>query len=198
MSIVLLLAFLSVAGVDWWAVARKRAEVEYLAKPAALVSLILFALAGPSPSAWLVTALVFSLLGDVYLMLPGNFFATGLAAFLLAHIAYIVDFHAAFAPRFLWLIALGIISSPITARIVRSVPQRPLGVAVATYIAVILLMAASAAASGSLAAAAGALLFVASDSLIAWDRFVRPIPWGRTAVILTYHLGQLGLVLALR
>jgi len=50
---------------------------------------------------------------------------------------------------------------------------------------------------GNAWAVAGAWLFFASDALIAEDRFVHPRSWGRTAVIVTYHLGQLGLVLSL-
>ena len=39
---------------------------------------------------WFVVALVFSLLGDVFLMLPSDAFVAGLSAFLLAHVAYVV------------------------------------------------------------------------------------------------------------
>jgi uncharacterized membrane protein YhhN len=46
-------------------------------------------------------------------------------------------------------------------------------------------------------AIAGAVLFFASDSLIGWTRFVRPHPWAPVAIIVTYHLGQVGLVLGL-
>jgi len=44
-------------------------------------------------------------------------------------------------------------------------------------------------------AAAGGLLFFCSDSLLAFDRFVRPFPRARFWVRVTYHLGQLGLAL---
>jgi uncharacterized membrane protein YhhN len=49
----------------------------------------------------------------------------------------------------------------------------------------------SAAASASL----GALLFFASDSMLAWDRFLNPLPHARLRVMLTYHLGQIGIIL---
>ena len=42
-----------------------------------------------------------------------------------------------------------------------------------------------------------AVLFMASDALIAWNRFVRR-PWAAVVIMVTYHLGQLGLVTALR
>jgi uncharacterized membrane protein YhhN len=70
-------------------------------------------------------------------------------------------------------------------------------VPVAGYVAVIATMLLFALASGRVLAGVGALLFVGSDSLIAWDRFVRPVPGARVAIMVTYHLGQAGLVLSL-
>ena len=46
-------------------------------------------------------------------------------------------------------------------------------------------------------AALGALLFVTSDGLIGYSRFVRVPSWAPVAIIVTYHLGQAGLVLSL-
>jgi uncharacterized membrane protein YhhN len=48
-----------------------------------------------------------------------------------------------------------------------------------------------------LAGILGASLFYASDALIAWNRFVRETPHARLTVMVTYHLGQVGLVLSL-
>src|ERR1700722_6898358 len=74
-------------------------DTEYIVKPAATAALLLYALAASQSqpvlgftttagsnqlSFWLIAALTASLLGDVYLMLPGNFFIAGLVAFLLA------------------------------------------------------------------------------------------------------------------
>lgn len=39
----------------------------------------------------------------------------------------------------------------------------------------------------------GALLFIASDSLLATNRFVRPLPYGNTMIMLTYALAQVGI-----
>src|SRR5205085_1515979 len=58
-------------------------------------------------------------------------------------------------------------------------------------------MVSAALATGIGLAIAGAVLFFASDTLIAWNRFVAPRPWMRLAIIVTYHLGQGGLVLSL-
>lgn len=40
----------------------------------------------------------------------------------------------------------------------------------------------------------GAMLFSISDWLIGWNRFVNPIPSGRLITIVTYHIGQFGII----
>jgi len=62
---------------------------------------------------------------------------------------------------------------------------------------VFVVMVASAGGTGSLVALAGALLFFYSDAILAWNRFVRPIRYGRVVNLVPYHLGQIVLVLSL-
>ena len=84
-----------VAVADWIAVARDQRSVERIAKPVVIVCLLAaVALAGlgASASRWLlVAALVASLAGDWFLLPPVRFTA-GLAAFLVAHLAYLALF----------------------------------------------------------------------------------------------------------
>ena len=47
------------------------------------------------------------------------------------------------------------------------------------------------------AAAAGAVMFLASDTLLAWNRFVRPVRYGPVGIHVTYHVAQILLVLSL-
>jgi len=47
----------------------------------------------------------------------------------------------------------------------------------------------------ALFASLGAILFYASDSMLAWDRFVNPLSHARLKVMTTYHLGQIGILL---
>ena len=65
------------------------------------------------------------------------------------------------------------------------------------YMGVISVMVACAIGNGDPRAIAGAGLFMFSDSLIAWNRFVRPLAWAPVTIMVTYHLGQAGLVLSL-
>jgi 1-acyl-sn-glycerol-3-phosphate acyltransferase len=64
---------------------------------------------------------------------------------------------------------------------------------VALYVAAIVAMMWRAAARGEAAGLAGALCFAASDSLIALDRFVAPVPGARYAIMALYWAGQMGI-----
>jgi uncharacterized membrane protein YhhN len=71
------------------------------------------------------------------------------------------------------------------------------GAAVTVYIAVIIAMLVAAWASGTVAAAAGSALFVSSDAMIGWSRFVRRFRGHELAIIVTYHVAQALLVVSL-
>ena len=43
--------------------------------------------------------------------------------------------------------------------------------------------------------AAGATVFVASDAVLSVNRFLRPLPHARLAIMVTYHVGQALIVL---
>lgn len=199
MTLPLLAAFALCALTDWVAVGSGRRGLEYVVKPATLVLLIALAATGSAPSPWLLVALACGLAGDVLLMLPRNLFVGGLAAFLVGHLAYWQVFAAPLGSRLLWLGALLVVLSPLARRLLAAVRHRPaLRAAVVAYLVALVGMAASAIASGSAIAAAGGLLFVVSDGLLGWNRFVEPLAGARVAIHATYHVAQLLLVLALR
>jgi uncharacterized membrane protein YhhN len=193
-----LLAFLVLAVADWIAVALQQRPTEWILKPLALLALIGWAATSPSPNWWLVAALAFSLAGDVFLMLPFGLFVAGVAAFLLAHLAYLGTLDGPIAARLGWWAAVLVVTGPFAMRIYRSVTRPPLRAGLAVYMLALTAMTGSAIATGVPAASVGATLFLASDTLIAWDRFVSPQPWARPVIMATYHLGQLGLAVALR
>ena len=198
MSALCLIATLSFGALDWIAVAQERRSLEYVAKPATLGFLLLYAALGSHVSWLLIAALTLSLLGDVYLMLPDELFPVGLGAFLLAHLAYIGAFNATLTARWIWFVIVALASLPLALRIIRAVADPPLRIGIGIYMGAISFMVASALGSGLLTAIVGALLFFVSDALIALNRFVAPFASARLAVIVTYHLGQLLLVIALR
>jgi uncharacterized membrane protein YhhN len=195
---------------DWTAKARSQRVLEYVCKPGTLAALIVAAAAlDPAADAqtrrvWFVAALVFSLAGDVLLMLPQDLFVPGLAAFLVAHVCYLAGFWSSGPEATALVVAVVVVVlvvAPLGRTILRAIARaalpRELRIAVAAYMTVISAMLATALATGNILAAVGATLFVASDSLIAWDRFVRRLAWAPVAIMVTYHLGQAGLVASL-
>lgn len=204
--VALLIAAAVVAAVDWWAVASGRRPVEYVCKPLVLVLLIAMAVAlHPAVGArreWFLAALVFSLAGDVLLMLPDDLFVAGLGSFLAGHLCYIAGLTrhgGAGSTVALAALAVAVVATVPASRILPAVKRGSpkLLAPVAVYMVVISAMVAAAAATGVALAACGAILFWVSDASIAWDRFVRPWSWARTWIMVTYHLGQAALVLSL-
>lgn len=216
LSAVAFIAFGLFAIGDWISRARDSKPLEYVCKPAALVALVVAA-ASLDPTAgldtrraWFVAALVLSLAGDVFLMFDDHatrrrgpdLFVFGLGSFLLAHVCYVIGFWADDAPTgvafAIAAVVVLVVVVPIAMRVVSALRSEPeLRVPVTLYIAVISLMLASALATKNVLAAVGASLFVASDTMIAWNRFVKPFAWASVAIMVTYHLGQAGLVASL-
>ena len=164
---VLLCAFTVAALADWAAVAQRRPDLESVAKPAVLVILILLA--------WLLRADSVDygnqLLIGLVLCLIGDVLLLGRSDrhFLAGLIAFLLA-HVAYIAAFRRIPGEG----PIWWGVI----------AIAVLGGVVIL-------------GIGATLFLASDALIAYDRFVRPLAWGHVVVHITYHLGQLLIVLGM-
>ena len=192
---------------NWTAVARGNKSLEYFCKPATMVALLVVALAVEPDidgrRTWFVLALALSLAGDVFLMLPLDLFVPGLVSFLLGHIAYVVGLRMEGAGATAMLVAalvVVVVAAVVGTRIVGAVrrgSQPELTGPVVAYMAVITTMVTCALATGNPLAGAGAGLFFASDALIAWNRFVQPLAWAPLTIMVTYHLGQAGLVTSL-
>jgi uncharacterized membrane protein YhhN len=126
----------------------------------------------------------------------------GLAAFLLAHVAYVVAMlvlGALSGGLLLGLVGVAIAAAVIGVRIVRGAARHDpaLRVPVLAYLAAISLMVATAAGTGVAVVLAGALLFYASDAVLGWTRFVADFGRSRVVVTVSYHLGQALLALGL-
>lgn len=207
LAVWLLVATLVVATVDWIAVVRDDRRTEYVAKPLTMVLLVATALAlDPSNGTargWFVAALLFSLAGDVFLMLPRDLFVPGLASFLVGHLAYIVGLRylgTSAAGFLIGVVIVGLALPVLGPRIVgaiRNTDDAGLAVPVVVYMTVISGMVVAAGASGVALALAAAVAFYVSDALIAWTRFITVLRHGRLAVMITYHLAQIGLVVSL-
>ena len=172
-------------------------ELHLVFKPLAMV--IALALTWGAPRAlWLRLALLGSLAGDVFLMLPG-LFIPGLVAFLLAHIAYTVRLRQDapwFASRWALALTLGVGALMYTVLWLGGLPAG-LRAPVAAYVVVIALMAAQALGRAnalrdraSVLVGVGACFFMLSDTLLALNRFVTPLPMAQLGVLTTYYLAQ--------
>ena len=204
---VLLALAAAFALIDWIGVAREDVRLRWVGKPATMAILVGVAIALQPASqpqrVIFVAALLLSLGGDVLLLSGDARFLTGLAAFLGAHLAYAGGFLAGGIDRrllLIWVPAVAIVSLAIGGRVLGAIASSRKGAMlppVLVYLLAISTMVALAGAGGRPLAVAGACLFDLSDGLIAWDHFVRPLAWARLPVIVTYHLGQVGLVLSL-
>jgi len=200
----LFLGLAAVAAVsDWVGVGERWKSLEYLAKPLAMVALVGVALSlhaeVPGRRPWIVAALLLSLVGDVFLMLPRDAFVPGLASFLLAHVAYIVAFRidgGSVVALAVSAVVVAVVAVAAGRKVIAGVraSDPAVTVPVVVYIAVIAAMVACALATGNVLFGVGAVLFMTSDSLIAWNRFVRSLSWAPLAIIVTYHLAQAFLV----
>ena len=190
------------AAVTVWAEHRGARRIVYLFKPLTTTLILALALAAPDAvseryRALVCAGLVFSLAGDVFLMLPRDRFVAGLASFLVAHLFYV----AAFAPRPPSFQAPGalLVLTVCGMGLLRAL-WKDLGrlrVPVAVYAAALLGMAWQAAerwmvlgTGPALLGAMGAALFVVSDSALAWERFAARHRYGQGVVLWTYFAAQ--------
>jgi uncharacterized membrane protein YhhN len=167
----------------------------------ALIITLAWGRMGPSPSLYgqaVVVGLLFSVVGDVALMMKGTrWFAGGLGAFLLAHVCYSVGFVGAGIGWAPWqaLPALGMVlwAGWLLRRLLPALRERGQGVMaapVAVYATAISVMVWLAVCSGAPLVVTAAVLFAVSDSALAWNRFVRPLPWRDVIVMATYFTAQ--------
>lgn len=147
----------------------------------------------------LMLALACSLAGDVFLMFEG-LFLPGLVAFLLAHLAYL----ALFLRGLPWLpsraaaLAVALIGAAMYVFLWRGGLPAALRLPVALYVLAIGLMVAQAVGralrlrdGAAWRVALGAGLFMLSDSLLATNRFVQPLPLAPLWVLGSYFIAQL-------
>eukprot|EP01119_Soliformovum_irregulare_P008833 TRINITY_DN21941_c0_g1_i1.p1 TRINITY_DN21941_c0_g1~~TRINITY_DN21941_c0_g1_i1.p1 ORF type:complete len:306 (+),score=15.98 TRINITY_DN21941_c0_g1_i1:118-1035(+) len=153
--------------------------------------------------------LILSLAGDIILINEGDdHFLLGLCVFLLAHIMYIVAFSV--RPRknyprvgmhYMRAIPFVAVGSVITSILTTKLPRDNMilfgGVCAYGFILIIMGWRASArigyhgeTKSSQMIALAGAILFIISDCLLAFNKFHTPIPFAQIFVLSTYWMGQ--------
>ena len=186
-------------------------NVFYISKPVttALILAPVLASVPDSEGAYIpliAGGLAFAILGDVLLMLPEERFILGIGSFAATHALYLAAFIsvagiALVNPSTIPLILFAFIMT----RFLWSGLRKSLQVPVLAYVILITVMTAQAIGAavqqegaGLAIAAAGAILFLASDSMLAIDRFRVPFKAGQALVLSTYWLGQWLIALSAR
>ncbi|MGE7912012.1 lysoplasmalogenase [Lysinibacillus xylanilyticus] len=146
----------------------------------------------------IVIGLVFCMVGDYTL----QWFLIGLTSFLIGHIFYIFAFSSTNERQVpTWakivLLVYGASMAVWIAGTVFSSGEIVLGIAVIAYISVILTMGWTAIRTGSTFATIGALLFISSDSYLAINKFVMPLPFSHEFIMLTYYGAQILIALSI-
>lgn len=215
MTLPLTIALALVMPLEWVAAEKRWTWVRVVTKPLSLILLIvIFTISGGwiQPGYWFGAGLLFSLAGDVFLLLRSRFFIAGLLSFLVAHILYFIGFNFGALKLNGWglvplllLIGFVILAYPrIVGGVRRRLEHRRLWLPVLLYMVTITIMLFSAmmtwfrdqwTSESALFVSLGALLFTISDTLLATGRFLRPVTYGNFLVMFTYHLGQLGIAI---
>jgi uncharacterized membrane protein YhhN len=174
----------------------------YVFRPLTMILVIAVA-AGGQAAAWpfklrILLGLAACLAGDLFMMLKEKRFTEGLTAFLLGHLFYISAFLAVMRPRadLGTLLPLFIFASGMLTILFPHLGR--MKVPVAIYILVIMVMAGLAiqryvdvGGTPAFRAFLAAVLFLVSDSALAVNRFVRPVPAAQKVILGTYFAAQL-------
>jgi uncharacterized membrane protein YhhN len=170
----------------------------------------------------LLAAQVFGLAGDVFLMLSKRWFLFGLAAFLVGHLLYLSLITISLIN---WMASMDKISLPLTQiffslalygiildvfyRVFKplkdsAAQQHKLWPAVQLYgwvlaglvaLGILFFLIQEPSFWGYSLLPIGAFLFLVSDFLLAYDRFISSVKYGQLLVHVTYHLAQFSLAI---
>ena len=208
MNLLIVIIFIS-AGLYVYGDFIKNRAIKYIFKPITTVLIIVLALLqqpdGYSVYSYLIiSGLVLSLIGDIYLMLPSDKFVHGLVSFLIAHIFYIVAFGWGFGPYFeiIYLIPAAIYTLVFLWILLPKTGKMKLPVLVYALVLMIFLWQATGryyylAETTALYTFAGAVLFVISDSILAYGRFVKNYKLSPLLIHITYWGAQVAIALSI-
>lgn len=193
--------FLLVCIADIYAILVHHKDVEMIAKPLITTSLvILYLLSVKKPNFWYVSAVFFSFWGDVLLMFPDQYFVLGLASFLLAHILYIT-----ISSRFLPKVSVSkLITHSIPFLLILCgllymiypnlgdllIPVIVYGIVISVFGVVTLLVYTGKKTTENLWLFLGALTFIASDSILALNKFYEASEILGISIMITYIIAQ--------
>jgi uncharacterized membrane protein YhhN len=141
----------------------------------------------------ILVGLIFSTIGDIFLIKDKQFFVQGLVAFLVGHICFIVAFYT--NPNWLSLIFYLVYVAFFLSLLWRDLGSLKIAVIVYSFaLAAMSWFALSKTIEHhnhhTFHAFLGSLMFIISDSLLAYNKFKSPIPLSQVWVLATYFLAQ--------
>ncbi|WP_285768048.1 lysoplasmalogenase [Peribacillus sp. SI8-4] len=148
----------------------------------------------------ILLGLFFCMLGDGLLI----WFLIGLSAFLIGHLFYIAAFLKSWSfswLRFATILPITLYSTVIGREIIFSLIEtgdNGLIFPVIGYVTVISLMGWTAIMTRNTAAIIGGILFVISDSILAWNKFIDVIAFSGPLIMLTYYAAQFFIASSIR
>ena len=194
----------------------KNLKIRYITKPLLMPLLALYYfIDNSSINWWILLGIIGGFGGDVLLMISEsdpnkseNFFTFGLISFLLGHLFYIiglVQLTNSFVSFQLWTIILMIpyiLFIAIAAiKLLPAVGEKEpdMKIPVTIYLVIIGIMGVSSvlplfAHTGAILLMIGAFMFMVSDSVLAFNKFKKEIPYERIIVMTTYILAQFFIV----
>jgi uncharacterized membrane protein YhhN len=151
---------------------------------------------------WLLAGVIASWIGDALLLPPGKgrLFQTGIVAFLATHVFYFIALTRTPLSLESWAVGGGVaaLTAVVVVRWLRPYVTGSFRVAVPAYVCAITVMLAAAIArtveGGAIAIVLGGVMFVASDCLVARDRFVKESFRNLAWALPLYFAGQLFLI----
>ena len=199
--ILTILAIIS-ASIHIWGEYQGPDYLIYIFKPLTMVLIITIALLAKDPPSKkykfaIIAGLLFSMAGDIFLMLPVDLFIAGLVSFLVAQLIYTYAFRSGRPLRFKLLAILPFAIYGVIVFVILFPGLNGMAVPVAAYIIVIMAMAwqawdqwDDARARWALLAFIGAVLFVISDTFLALNKFGEPFLAARALTLITYFSAQ--------
>ena len=210
----ILFVFWLCALTDLYAIASGNEKLHMVFKPTLMICLLItLFLCRPSfqGKGFIITAILFSWMGDIYLMFENRdplFFILGLVSFLIAHLFYIIFFVRP-KGKLTWLLfqkpwMAGIILIYVTCLLALILPNAgKLSLPVTVYALVLSAMLLSSLHAyyrfekkTGLMFVSGAVFFVISDSLLAINKFYVPLGAASILIMLTYCIAQFLIITA--
>lgn len=198
----ILTLFIIVSIVDIFSILDNQLFIRYFSKPLLILSLIaLYYASVKKVNKLYIVGLFFSFLGDVFLLNNGKmYFMFGLVSFLLAHIIYIKITTNSIKTKSISKITIAILPFLIFVIMLLSVLKNHLGellipviiygIVISVFGIVATLNYITNKSKANLWLFFGALFFIASDSMLAINKFYQPKEIYAVLIMLTYIIAQ--------